>query len=571
MISLPRLVMPALALFVFGNVCHAQTPATSPLKVKPDTYRFGDLATNVLSPRLGTRLSVDEKKEVSGVSLYTSLDGVRPEDAKEALASFFSHKGAISRWGPVASGEAFLLSPRYHAGLGQAHWNDKIIALFDDVLKHQNDSPEQIEQLKDQRSLYTALRYKIGLNTVQFMASAFTRGTLEKILRGEISQTVSIDSMVGQEHQAAMAVYNHVRPEIFEATITPQMTVQMRRVMNDKVGSLWITVKGKVKEGRVKITQNGLPLPADEMEAERYTELGGNVLSLFAEQEAEEEAKNFWLIPGDKPVDIPERVNPEVPSTDAKIPTGNYSEKFQEISKRFQLPVIAVLPNAITTKTLRVSTLPETLRMLSDNGEPMVFKMRNGILLACPASFLGDDGVTNAMPLATVHALQNITKNAKEGYPSLLEYTRIIEPLSDNQVARNAGEFQPLSLVQKWRVLLRAVLRNETATRQWNAHEDIVMDERLASAANVVLRADDKGIPGGLQPGQKLRIDELGEVSYLTETPPDLPRDLLMMREVTITATNGMGKNIVMLRGYYTQLNPKYASGIPDANMPKRK
>jgi hypothetical protein len=145
------------------------------------------------------------------------------------------------------------------------------------------------------------------------------------------------------------------------------------------------------------------------------------------------------MVQVDKPVSSGS-ADSKIPATDGKmipLKAASHYMKSAHISKTFGVPVIAVLPPASTTNEMYLSSsLLDTLQHLSDEGEPLFFKMRSGIRLVCTASFLGDKGVTTAIPLAITRALE---KAPKDGPASLLECAGIIAPLSDAQLADNVG------------------------------------------------------------------------------------------------------------------------------------
>jgi hypothetical protein len=87
--------------------------------------------------------------------------------------------------------------------------------------------------------------------------------------------------------------------------------------------------------------------------------------------------------------------------------------------------------------------------------------MRAGILLVCPASFLGDKGVSNSLPLDTIDALNAVQKREKDGRTSILEYTRLTKNLDKSQLENNMARFGVFVTIQKWRPLLHALVKRD--------------------------------------------------------------------------------------------------------------
>lgn len=496
-----------------------------------------------LSVASETPLQVDPQSKVSGVFLFMSLKENRVEDVKNALASFFSHKGALSRWRSANGADHFLLSTNYGVNFDRAHWGRKMITLFDDVLKYADAPPEEKERLQSQRSLYQSLTHPYSIDCARLMSHVFDRATIEDILAGDGEATIDINSLTGENRRIADRLYQESLSGFAKRPAeNPRLTFRMNRINKEIAGSLCIYTTG-----------------------EDGSRVGGNYLGYSSEQEAKAEMSAFWLVQGDEAVapDLSSLSRVERPANPSPrtvpIPHASFQGKFKAIAEHFDVPIIAVLPPAIASKELTLApTLSETLASLADDAEPILFKKRNGILLICPASFFGDQGISSTLPLAVFDALEAAPFKTKDRFPSLIEYARLTASLSDAQLRSRTTPFPVLSVVQKWRPFLRTLLKQEEVAKRLESGEAVVMDNRLATAVNALLRADQSNQYGSVSAGDRLSLKESTESLLLDlETEKEMLKDSLRQRVIILTGTAPDGSQLFTLSTQYIAVNYK--------------
>lgn len=538
--------------------------ASSGVSMEPNMIRFGKLP-DALSSEPKMMLVVDSKSRVSGVPVSVFLKGSRPEDVKAALASFFSHKGAVSRWEKEGSESRFVLSSNYDASLDDDHWGRKMVALFDDVLKYKDLSKKEKEAFKDQRSLYGSLTSERSISCLQMMSSAFSRSTIESLLHGRTKQTLYLKDLRGENLRIANEIYREmIRFGQQSPADDPKLDFEMQWFKKERTATLWIKTKGKDGPKSERITrENG---KITNIEIVESNSAGANFLGAFFEEEAQEELDNLWFVKGDERVALPQPTtgwNPNtLPTTKAIIPNGSYWEKFTEISNRFNISVIAFLPLRETAKELTVSSLYQTLRDVYTEEEPLLYKKRDGILLICPASFFGERGVSAAFPLATIRTINAAPKHGKDGFASILEYARLTESASDVQIENHRDEIAPLSVVSDWRPLLRALLRDKIAMDLLESGEPVTLDKRLATAVNSLLKRGQPDARNAVASGYRLQLTERQEPGFVLPSP--YPKDFLVMRILTLQVTAPDGKIACTITANYGVSNPKYAKDMPE-------
>ena len=524
---------------------HSVSPKTAPVEQKPVDY-FGNFV-NDWSKNGKVPLYVNNNAKVSGVTLFTTLEGKSRIEVLKATASVFSHLGAVSYWSTDEKPIRFVLSANYGRQLDKTYWSQKLMDLFQSVKKYSGASEEEklhmIQASQEDKMLKTALESKSVLNCVQLMDAVFNEKEINAIIAGEKSPVLKISNLSGNAKDLAQKLYDeNIYSVSNKNNLSNEPELQFSMYGSEDEITKRLFVYSPLKDG---------------------TSVGTSFLGFFAEESARNEIKNFWLVRGDKQVILPEK-----PKRDTfkkiEIKYGTYQEKLSHISKVFNVPIIAVIPQVRTSNELYIGpTLGDTLACLSDGREPFLFKMREGILLACPSSFLGDKGVSSALPLTTIRALIGADKSESQICAVIANY-RNFSKIDDAQIDANATHFPYLTVIKQWRDLLSNISRNKNKASKLSSGEAITIDAEVAATLNRIIDAEHPGKNKRVVVGDKLQLQE-SYGKYPPQSiafPEGVPQDYIIPRIVELKCLDYNGKVGHIIRNVYPVVNPIFSKSI---------
>jgi hypothetical protein len=521
---------------------------------------FGDVVERVSAPA-GITLLVSPDAEISGVPLClpTRADAGR---LRPAFQSFFSHRGAVSRWETVEgrpNAFRFQLSPRYNTPrLDRAYWDERLYQLFEEVNRLGYLPPEEAERFRTtDRALFLSVTNAGVVGAVRLMKSAFDGGTIRRILRGEIAPRLSIGA-IGDEavRQRALQVYEDATrffPD--KRTESPgdtwlefgYLSRSSRASRSTVVPELWI--KAPLKNGKI---------------------VGLSFIGLGMDQQAREEIQNYWLVEGDEAHDA-EAEKKSVTLKGAAEGAVGFLQVLREISEQAGVPVLAILPHGGTgLKPRRITgdtaPLSEWLRELASCEEPLLFKWREGVLLVCPAAWFTGQMPARGTPLETLRRIR-AARNA-EGYVPISDLIPLVAELSAEQLRlAGAGELYEGRCAADWHELIRWYDRNPESLARLREGREVIADAALRRALQTVFDAElERRWEGREIPEAERLTVPTGAVLTLTEEwdpegfppLPDLPKDALRLRRVSLRVRFPNTGKEHTLRAFVPVLKPEY-------------
>lgn len=501
------------------------TVSDNTIQAAPQIVRFGDLLDR-LSLKDKQELEVSPQSKISGVQLFISFRDANHEQVKSSLQSFFSHKDARSYWQKNSSTDVFHLSSRYGENtLNKEYWSRQLLSLFDQAVdgnKRDNNTPDALLQKE--------LAQPNTIASAKLMDSLFSRSQIERILRGEEKMvTADIEALEGSKKQEVSALYEQSRityPKDTTETDQRKLTFLVEEDSNGLTRSVSVLVK--VRDG----VSTGL------------SHFGTGLESL-----AKSEIKDMWQIGGDLPLE-----DIAASSVNGSIEHATMYAAFADVSKRFSVSLLAVLPRSNGKVKIDANSLEKSLQLIEQQSEPLLVKRRGDIVLVCPVSFIGNNGVNAAVPLATVHTLHAVEKSGKVGMEELLKYARIAEVSSEQQIEANGAEFPVLRVVQSWQPFLRLLNKKVPLDLQ----QPIVTDEQAANALNVILKKSD-ALSTTVTPRQFVTVEETIFPLLLDNVlPKGFPKDYLVRHSLSLQIKDGAGTILNHTEADYMTVAPQY-------------